>query len=212
MDRNLGEEVMKRLSLVACVAAAAFGISAVVPAAAQAGEISQDVLAGKIQTTAVARAGSDVQAGRAVVLIDAPIEDVMAVIQNYGGYKSFMPNFEDSRVLSQRGASALVYVKVNVMHGAVNFWAEVKLQPKAAQGMTRVVQGKMTKGNVDQFEATWEVTPVEGNKTLVAFQVLLDPSLPLPASLVNGENQKSARKAVRALRELIEQRKLATKK
>jgi ribosome-associated toxin RatA of RatAB toxin-antitoxin module len=123
-----------------------------------------------------------------------------------------MPNFEDSRVLSQRGASALVYVKVNVMHGAVNFWAEVKLQPKAAQGMTRVVQGKMTKGNVDQFEATWEVTPVEGNKTLVAFQVLLDPSLPLPASLVNGENQKSARKAVRALRELIEQRKLATKK
>jgi ribosome-associated toxin RatA of RatAB toxin-antitoxin module len=212
MDRNLGEEVMKRLSLVACVAAAAFGISAVVPAAAQAGEISQDVLAGKIHTTAVARAGSDVQAGRAVVLIDAPIEDVMAVIQNYGGYKSFMPNFEDSRVLSQRGASALVYVKVNVMHGAVNFWAEVKLQPKAAQGMTRVVQGKMTKGNVDQFEATWEVTPVEGNKTLVAFQVLLDPSLPLPASLVNGENQKSARKAVRALRELIEQRKLATKK
>jgi ribosome-associated toxin RatA of RatAB toxin-antitoxin module len=136
----------------------------------------------------------------------------MAVIQNYGGYKSFMPNFEDSRVLSQRGASALVYVKVNVVHGAVNFWAEVKLQPKAAQGMTRVVQGKMTKGNVDQFEATWEVTPVEGNKTLVAFQVLLDPSLPLPASLVNGENQKSARKAVRALRELIEQRKLATKK
>jgi ribosome-associated toxin RatA of RatAB toxin-antitoxin module len=203
---------MKRLSLVACVAVAAFGISAVVPAAAQAGEISQDVLAGKIQTTAVARAGSDVQAGRAVVLIDAPIEDVMAVIQNYGGYKSFMPNFEDSRVLSQRGASALVYVKVNVMHGAVNFWAEVKPQPKAAQGMTRVVQGKMTKGNVDQFEATWEVTPVEGNKTLVAFQVLLDPSLPLPASLVNGENQKSARKAVRALRELIEQRKLATKK
>jgi ribosome-associated toxin RatA of RatAB toxin-antitoxin module len=211
-DRTTGEEVMKRVSLIACFAAAVFGISAVVPAAAQAGEISQAVRAGKIETTAIAHAGTSVTAGRAVVLIDAPIADVMAVIQNYAGYKSFLPNFEDSRVLSQRGASALVYVKVSVMHGASNFWAEVKLRPKPDQGMTRVVEGTMTKGNVDHFEAIWEATPVDGNKTLVAFQILVDPSLPLPSSLVSGENQKSARKAVRALRELIAERQARIKK
>ena len=202
---------MKRLSLILCFAAAAVGASAVVPAAAQAGEISQDVRAGKIETTGVKHAGTSVQSGRAVVLIDAPIDDVMAVVQNYAGYKAFLPNFEDSRVLSQRGASALVYVKVSVMHGAANFWAEVKLRPLPDQGATRIVEGKMTKGNVEHFEATWELTPVDG-KTLVAFQILVDPSLPLPSSLVSAENQKSARKAVRALRTLIAERKATVKK
>ena len=118
-----------------CCLAAVVGAFVVVPAAAQAGDVqvSQDVRDGKIETTGKPHPGTSVQWGRAVVLIDAPIDDVMAVIQNYAGYKTFLPHFEDSRVLSQRGTSALVYVKVNVMHGTANFWAEVKLHPGQAK-------------------------------------------------------------------------------
>jgi adenine deaminase len=68
----------------------------------------------------------------------------------------------------------------------------------------------MTKGNMDHFEAVWEVTPVAGG-TLVAFQLMVDPDLPLPSGLISDENQKSARKALRALRTLIGDRKPATK-
>lgn len=183
---------------------------AVLPAAAQAGSptVSDEVRNGKIETTTTPHPGTSVQWGRAVVLIDAPIDDVMAVIQNYGGYKAFLPHFEESRVLSQRGASALVYIKVSVMHGAANLWAEVKLHPRTTEGPTRVIEGAMTKGNMDHFEAVWEVTPVEGG-TLVAFQILVDPDIPLPSSLINDENAASARKTLRALRTLMQERKAA---
>ena len=183
---------MERSRLLTLSAFAVAVPLAVLPAAAQAGSpsVSDEVRNGKIETSSQPHPGTNVQWGRAVALIDAPIDDVMAVIQNYGGYKTFLPHFEESRVLSQRGASALVYVKVSVMRGAANLWAEVKLKPRAGDGATRVIEGAMTKGNMDHFEAVWEVTPVEGG-TLVAFQILVDPDLPLPASLITDENLKT---------------------
>jgi ribosome-associated toxin RatA of RatAB toxin-antitoxin module len=204
---------MKRSRLLTLAAFAIALPFAVLPAAAQAGSptVSDELRNGKIETTSAPHPGTNVQWGRAVALVDAPIDDVMAVIQNYAGYKTFLPHFEESRVLSQRGASALVYIKVSVMHGATNLWAEVKLHPRPGDGPTRVIEGAMTKGNMDHFEALWEVTPVEGG-TLVAFQILVDPSIPLPASLINDENQASARKTLRALRTLLQDRKATATK
>lgn len=196
---------MTRLPLTLCVCIAA-ALPAALPAAAQAGAPAVNMQVGKVESTLKPHPGTSVQWGRAVVLIDAPIDHVMAAIQNYGAYKSFLPNCEDSRVLAQRGASALVYVKVTVMHGAANLWAEVKLRPRPAQGNTRIIEGSMTRGNMDHFEAVWEATPVDG-RTLVAFQILVDPDLPVPASLVDRENERSANKALRALRDLLAKRK-----
>jgi hypothetical protein len=61
----------------------------------------------------------------------------------------------------------------------------------------------MTKGNVDVLQAVWEVTPLDDGRTLVAFQIVVDPDLPLPTSLVNSENAKTARMTIRALRERV---------
>ena len=47
---------------------------------------------------------------------------------------------------------------------------------------------------------SWEVTPFDDGRTLVAFQIIVDPDLPLPTSLINAENEKAARKTVHALR------------
>jgi hypothetical protein len=79
------------------------------------------------------------------------------------------------------------------------------LRELPAQGSTRSIECTMTKGNVDQFKALWQVTPYDQRRSLVAFQILVDPDLPLPTSFVNDENQKNARKAVRALRTRLAQ-------
>ena len=50
----------------------------------------------------------------------------------------------------------------------------------------------------------WELTPIEGGtRTLVSFQILVDPGLPLPSSIFSSENEKTARRTVRALRERV---------
>lgn len=200
---NEGFDVMKRLRMLTVYAV--LFVAAVVPAAAQAGDIviTPELEQGRIPTTGRKQPGTSVQRGRAVVLIDAPADRVYDVIQNYAEYKEFLPHFEASRVLSQRGAAALVYVQVKVMRGAATIWAELKMKPRAANGTTRVIEAKMMKGNVDHFEAHWEVTPVDANRTLVAFEIVVDPDLPLPSSLVSDENMKSARKTLRALRERV---------
>lgn len=184
-------------------------------AAAQAGggslAISAAVRSGQIDSSLQPHAGTSVQFGRAVALMNAPAADVMTVLQNYAGYQSFLPNFETSRVLSQRGASALVYVQVRILHGAATIWAELKLRLRPGTGVTRVIEASMVKGNVKRFEALWEVTPVDPQRSLVAFRIFVEPDMLVPASLVNRENQKNARKAVFALRELLAQRRRPAK-
>jgi ribosome-associated toxin RatA of RatAB toxin-antitoxin module len=143
------------------------------------------------------------------MMLDAPADKVMAIIENYAGYHTFLPNFTTSRVLSQRGSSALVYVQLEIMNGAATIWAELKLRPKKSDGTTQVIEGTMTKGNVKLFQAQWEVTPQADGRTLVALQMIVDPDLPVPSSILTGENQKSARKAMRALRDKLAAQKPA---
>jgi ribosome-associated toxin RatA of RatAB toxin-antitoxin module len=161
---------------------------------------------GSIKSSTVEQPGRSVRWGRAVGLVDAPVETVLKVVQNYAAYQTFMPHFRTSKVLSQRGASALVYMEATVAKGTMDLWAELKISPKANTGdagTTQVIEAKMLKGNMDAMQARWELTPVEGGRTLVAFQLLMDPNLPLPSSFVSGENETAAKKTIRALRKVV---------
>jgi ribosome-associated toxin RatA of RatAB toxin-antitoxin module len=193
---------MERLRILTLLALVS---SAVLPASAQAGDAALpiEVRDGGIVTSKRPQPGTNVERGRAMVLIDAPADRVYEVIQNYALYKDFLPHFEISKVLSQRGASALVYVQLKIMKGAKTIWAELKIKPKQGNGSARMIEAKLMKGNLDHFEALWEVTPIDDKRTLVSFEIMVDPDLPLPAGFVSDENAKSARKTLRALRERV---------
>jgi ribosome-associated toxin RatA of RatAB toxin-antitoxin module len=197
--------IVRRLQWLSVVGCLGFALSAVDPAGAQAGTsavVSEKVRTGGMESSSHAFPGTSVQWGRAVAIVDAPIDKVLAVVQDYGRYTEFMPKFEASRVLSQRGGSALLYAQVSVMKGAATIWAELKIKPRDV-GATRVIEAKMMKGNVDVLQAVWEITPFDDGRTLVAFQIIVDPDLPLPSSLINSENAKTARMTIRALRERV---------
>jgi ribosome-associated toxin RatA of RatAB toxin-antitoxin module len=211
--RNFFIEIMttQGFSTVAAMVSVALLIG--VPVSAQAGTglvISPDVRDGKIESGQHPFPSSSTNWGRAVALIDSPAADVIAVVQDYGAYKDYFPGFKASRVLSQRGASALVYVQVAVMKGALTFWAELKIKPREG-GATRVIEATMTKGNVEIFKAIWEVTPFDEHRSLVAFQLMVEPDLPLPSSVFSGENQKNARYILKALRKRMDERRAAAK-
>ena len=89
---------------------------------------------GEIHSNGLPYPGTSVEWGRAAIILDAPIDKVMTVIENYAGYRAFLPNFTESRVLSQRGSSANLYVQLKVLNGAATLWAELKLRPKKADG------------------------------------------------------------------------------
>jgi hypothetical protein len=64
----------------------------------------------------------------------------------------------------------------------------------------------MMSGNMDAMEAIWEVTAIDAKRTMVAFQMVMDPKLPLPSSFVSSENEKASRKTIQALRRVVADR------
>jgi ribosome-associated toxin RatA of RatAB toxin-antitoxin module len=161
---------------------------------------------GTIRSSQLAYKDDSVRWGRAIGIVDAPLDDVLAVVENYAGYQTFMPHFHTSKVLSQRGKRALVYMQASVARGTMNLWAQMKVGPKPNEGETRIIEGKMVEGNMEVFMARWEVTPIDANRTLVAFQLLMDPKLPLPDSFVSTENETATKKTIRALRQVLAER------
>jgi len=165
---------------------------------------------GTIRGSNLPQADRSVQWGRAIGIVDAPLADVLAVVENYAGYQNFMPHFRTSKVLSQRGTSALVYMQASIAANTMNLWAQMKVGPRPNEGDTRIIEGKMVNGNMDAMLARWEVTPIDANRTLVAFQLLMDPKLPLPDSFVSSENEIATRKTIKALRQVLADRKQKT--
>jgi ribosome-associated toxin RatA of RatAB toxin-antitoxin module len=147
-------------------------------------------------------------------VIDAHPADVLAILHDYAQYAGLFPHFEKSRVLSQRGTDAIVYLEAKILHGAATLWGQVRMSSTASgssdpTAASHVVEAKMMKGksNIAQLLARWELTPVdEGRRTKVAFQLLVDPDLPVPDVVVSSEMKNSAGRAFRALRQRASQR------
>lgn len=162
-------------------------------------EVARKLSNDKITVTTFPHPGSKVRWGRAETVFDVPAEAVLRVVHDYAHYAGFLPHFEASKVLSRRGNDALVYLEAKIIKRMVTVWAEMKLKSKQGEGNTTIVEGKMTKSNVDVMEARWEVTPLEGGKTRVAFQLIMDPGIPLVHNQVNYFGAKATKETLQAL-------------
>lgn len=146
--------------------------------------------------------GRDVRWGRAVTVVDGPIERVLAVVHAYERYHDLMPAFRRARVLSRRGDDALVYMEVGVARDTVTLWGQVRILSREKRDRSRVVDASMMRGNMNAFRARWTLVPIDsGARTRVEFRILVDPDMPLPASIFTEENVKVARRMLGAVRD-----------
>ncbi len=169
----------------------------------------------RVELREVSAPGTRVRSGRATGLVDAPAELVLRVVQDYARYAEFLPNFQASRVLSQRGAQAVVYLEAGVLHNTTTLWAQMRLRPRApvtnADGTTTWrVEATMVTGNVERMAALWELTAVDGGaRTLVSFEFLVEPDLPFPSSVMTGQNVAAARRTLGRLRARMQEPRFA---
>ena len=69
----------------------------------------------------------DVSWGKAIGVVDAPFEQVLSTVVEYGSYDQFLPHFNESRVLAQRGNRARVYLEAGIIHDTVTLWAQMEI-------------------------------------------------------------------------------------
>jgi ribosome-associated toxin RatA of RatAB toxin-antitoxin module len=179
-------------------------------ASAQTNAIREAERLGDRLETSTTPSNGSVEWGVALAVVEAPTDVVMRIVTDYARYQEFLPHFRRSRVLSRRGNNALVYMQASVIRNTTTLWAQMRVYQRRPRGETRIIEGRMTEGNMDQFAARWEVTPLDGGqRTLVRFRIIVDPDLPFPSSVFTSENIKAARKTLQALRERVSEPRYA---
>jgi hypothetical protein len=155
----------------------------------------------------VAVPGFSIRAGGGMTVVNAGIASVRQTVQDFGHYSDFIPRFQKSKIVGKEGPFTDVYLQVSILHGAANVWAVTRFSPPAPEGAGERIEGRLNgKGNVDDLRAVWHLTPVDADHTIVKLELLIVPTLPVPASLVTPELEYASDQAVSATRERTEAR------
>jgi ribosome-associated toxin RatA of RatAB toxin-antitoxin module len=150
-------------------------------------------------------ASTSIRAGGGMTAVNAPLAEVRKIVLDFGHYAEFMPRFKKSRVVGRNGADTDVYLQVEILHGAATIWAVTRFTPPRPDGSGEVIEGKMGgQGNVDDLRSVWHLVPVDDTHTILKLELLIVPKVPVPGSVVTGELEYAADKAVSSARDKAE--------
>jgi ribosome-associated toxin RatA of RatAB toxin-antitoxin module len=151
----------------------------------------------------IASAGSSIRTGGARIYVQAPLATARSVATDYGHYSQF-PRFQKSRVVAKKDGKTDVYLQLGILHGAATVWALVRFDPPVKEGTGERIEGHMVEGNVDDMRATWHLIPTDDGGTIVKCELLVEPKLHLPGSVVTPELEYAADQAATSVRDRSE--------
>lgn len=160
-----------------------------------------------VATEAVAMDGTELVRGRSTVVVDAPIKQVRKAVLGFKAYPEFMPHYRSAKVLGRTPDGARdVYMEVVALHGAVKMWTRIELPKPTKVDGVETHESRFVDGNVKDFKAIWRLKKIDRDHTELSLEIFLQPDIPLPTSLINGENLKGSKQGVLAMKDRLEGR------
>ena len=160
---------------------------------------------------AIAIEGSDLVRGRSRLIVRAGIDKVRKHVLDFDRYAEFMPHYQAARFIKRTSSGGrLVYMEVAALSGLITMWTKIEMQVARQVGNIETHESRFLDGNVDDFVAIWRLRKIDSGHTEMSLEVFLEPSLPLPDSLINSENVGGAFDGVVAMRDRIEGRPKAS--
>ncbi len=151
--------------------------------------------------------GSGIDTGGAVILVEAPMDAVLKVVQDYRQYRKILPRLQQSRVLKRHGGKTDVYLRAPILHGAVSIWGVARFgQPKPWRKYGKILEGKLVKGNLNAWQGRWKMLPKGPNRTALWLEMFVDPKFPMPDAWITPELMWASDKGVTAVRDMAEGR------
>lgn len=152
--------------------------------------------------------GSNAKEGCALGVIDAPVEQVFAVLDDPGRFGEFMPHVEESEVEEGDGGVVLNHQVLDLPFPIRNRHYTVRLQsrPPAPELPDRweiiwsYVPGS---GNVNENEGAWTLLRLSEERTLAAYRVHTDPGGLIPKWALNRVIRKTLPDVIRAIRRRV---------
>jgi len=155
-------------------------------------------------TKATTAPKNSIDTGGAAIYVNAPIDVVRRIITDYRNYEKTIKAFKKSKLLSRNKGVSEVYLEVPILHGAATVWVVALMGAPVMEGKEEKITARMLRGNVDDFRAVWRLRAIDAEHTIVKLELLVDPSLPAPASLVTPELSHASDNAVTSVRKQAE--------
>ena len=133
----------------------------------------------------VSQPGSAGKSFIAATIINAPVQELCTLIQNYEAYPGFMPNTQSTKV-SQHGPSfSVIDVVLKLPLGKIKKY-RLRMEPKASAESCTVAwklvpwQGLKQEETITDTTGSWQLTRgAAAGKTIVKYTVYTDPG-PIP--------------------------------
>jgi len=139
-------------------------------------------------------------AARTEIEINASPEQVMAVITDFAAYRRFLPEIEESTVLSQGDGTWDVQFAVKVVRRFAYTLRLVKESP--TQMRWTLVEGAFKVNN-----GGWELTPLDGGtRTLAVYSIDLQVGMFVPGNILRSLVERSLPETVTRFKEEAERR------
>lgn len=147
-------------------------------------------------------------------IINAPLQDVCALLQNYAAYPSFMPNTESAKVSQSGAGHALVDITLKLPMGKIKKY-RLRMEPKVSADSCVLAwklvpwPGLRQEETIVDTTGQWQLTPgATAGKTVVRYMVYTDPG-PIPFGLgwiVDSLSKDSIPQTLDAVRKRVTQR------
>lgn len=141
----------------------------------------------EVRVVDVSKPGSPGKSFIAATVINSPVQDVCAVLQQYDSYPAFMPNTQ-STVVSQKAAThSVIDVTLKLRMGKIKKY-RLRMEPKVSAGSCVLAWKQLPWPGLKQEETIadtngqWQLTPMGAGKTAVRYSVYTDPG-PIPFGL-----------------------------
>lgn len=110
---------------------------------------------------------NSVVCGTSFVVIDAPVDEVWALMHEVSSWPSVFSHIYDSRVQFQRGEARAVKLKVGLPVFNVNAWAIMVSDPEKHEIVTRLNDKKPN--YAEEFFSRLQMIPQSGDRTLIVY-------------------------------------------
>jgi hypothetical protein len=139
-------------------------------------------------------AGQSERYGHAETITETTPEKARDAMVDFAHFKDLNKKFANARVVAKNGDDTDLYVKIPVKVGfvSVDQSAVLRFGPAKQVGNAWVVEGKSVSGNMKAGHVKFTVRPIDEKRSLIKVDVMLEPSMPAPQSVVDEEARDAA--------------------
>jgi hypothetical protein len=141
--------------------------------------------------------------GHGETLIHAPETTVRQLVLDFGKYRELAGSITTSRVVGHEpDGSANVYLQMGVLNNTFHLWDVTRFSPMRTEADgSEIIEGHKVpgQGNIDDAVLVWTIRPAGAGWTVLKFDLMLNPGMPAPQSLLDEQMRDSALDAVNSI-------------